>query len=1085
MGKRVKKARSGHKEKRVSTPSHKTTAQHSISTMETVDDGLSVTKERKVCPHIDRGIDLEKFSSKIGSTEQIRCEDCREGVIDRRASKGRGKQGKKKGGGSVDAKPACNAIWVCLDCAHFSCGGIGFPTTPQSHAVRHARLTHHPMAIQFENLQLRWCFRCNMLIPAEKLEETGEQKDPLADILKLIKGRSSQVAPVDVEDVWLGSGSISSKVKSESTVLRSLDGRSGYLVRGLVNLGNTCFFNSVMQNLLAMNRLRDHFLEMDESIGPLTVSLKKLFVETNPEAGLRSVINPRSFFGCLCTKAPQFRGYQQHDSHELLRCLLDCLCTEELSARKRSTFRENGFSTNLGPTFIDAIFGGQLSSTVSCLECGHSSTVFEPFMDLSLPVPTKKPQSKRAQSISKAKKQKLPPKRSGRGRPKVNKDASSEASVNVSNPSAGGTSSHHAESVVPVDEKMGDALSDSAHSKSVGQDTDADKKSSDSSDLLTAAEFEKKPFLNNICDKTEASLDESTWLDYLEQDPITNNPDTASRAIFTAVTNDSGKSDAVQNGASLQDVIEYRRQIHSNCKVEVATSLENLTWLDYLDEITVSDDYDLASKVNDSSVSQDLGGKDADQNDISLLDRSGANSQASSSYWESNLEVSYPGNSFESEHPLQLQGSEVLLLPYKEESSTSGEVFRGEGDTYSSAVGCEPDSLDFDGFGDLFDEPEIAAGPTSDNSFQVNEVAETGLLVGNSSDSDPDEVDNSDSPVSIESCLAYFTKPDLLSKEDAWHCENCSKALQEQMIQSRKMQKKVTSKIWTSGVEDKLLSSSTSSAKRVHFPSEVRNLSGERRKGGVTATNESLVSDNGNGDNQNYKDEARQKIEPILAVSQSGEGIDEMSDLLAELTQSSSYRTCSQSSVSGEASDSCSVAEPSKAGCNSDVVQERKEHLLSGGSQSEGSGNEEIILESVKVKRDATKRTLINRTPPILTILLKRFSHDARGRLSKLNGHVEFREMIDLRPYIDPRCRETGEYKFRLLGVVEHQGSMRGGHYVAYVRGGKGNSSNSEKEENENGGFVWYHASDTHVRQASLEEVLRSEAYILFYENLL
>lgn len=70
---------------------------------------------------------------------------------------------------------------------------------------------------------------------------------------------------------------------------------------------------------------------------------------------------------------------------------------------------------------------------------------------------------------------------------------------------------------------------------------------------------------------------------------------------------------------------------------------------------------------------------------------------------------------------------------------------------------------------------------------------------------------------------------------------------------------------------------------------------------------------------------------------------------------------------------------------------------------------------------------------------------------------------------------------YRLVGIVEHSGTMRGGHYVAYVRGGE---KSKGKAENENGGFEWYHASDAYVREVSLEEVLRCEAYILFYEKI-
>lgn len=65
--------------------------------------------------------------------------------------------------------------------------------------------------------------------------------------------------------------------------------------------------------------------------------------------------------------------------------------------------------------------------------------------------------------------------------------------------------------------------------------------------------------------------------------------------------------------------------------------------------------------------------------------------------------------------------------------------------------------------------------------------------------------------------------------------------------------------------------------------------------------------------------------------------------------------------------------------------------------------------------------------------------------------------------------------------MVEHLGSMGGGHYVAYVRGGTKSTGKAEKE---NGDSVWYYASDAYVREVSFEEVLRCEAYILFYEEI-
>ncbi|XP_011041897.1 PREDICTED: ubiquitin carboxyl-terminal hydrolase 2-like isoform X2 [Populus euphratica] len=995
MGKKAnkKKARPPQKEKRVAGHSPNIVPEQANLNVEIV-DGVTAVKERKLCSHFDKGFDANNLSDKIRSLDSLRCEDCREGVGDRKGAKGRGKQAKKKGSGSVDSKSQSKAVWVCLECGHLACGGVGLPTTAQSHAIRHSKQNRHPLVFQWENPQLQWCFPCNTLIPVEKTEGNGEKKDSVFEVVKAIKAQSFEQSSVDAVDVWIGRGSILSELNAEGTEATSLEGRSGHVVRGLVNLGNTCFFNSVMQNLLSMNKLRD-YLNEEASLGPLSIALKKLFTDLQAEASLRNVINPKSFFGSVCSKAPQFRGYQQQDSHELLCCLLDGLSTEELIVRKRrNASNEDGIPPKHGPTFVDSAFGGRISSTVCCVECGHSSTMHEPFQDLSLPVPMKKPPIKKVQPVSRAKKTKLPPKRVGKVQPKVNKNMDSVPAQNISNPSVHGDSSCH----------------------------------------------------------TQSSSDNTLAPDSTVPSTVVNETSIASQNSMAGIESDS-------------------KQAVETTMEQTASSFEDF-WMDYVGPETASDEHGLTSENNDLAAGQKCGDKFDIPND-GLMETC----QASSIDGEPNQKPeSSSVNPWEEEVPFQVQSSEVLLLPYREEGFTDGEIMEGEAEASSSFVGCEQDEAEFDGIGDLFNEPEVSAAPVAGPSLP-NEVAGPVFIAGIGSESDPDEVDDTDSPVSIESCLSHFVKPELLSNDNAWECENCSKILQQQRLDAKKKQAKISPKTLLNGGETQIQSDSVSLYKDISYASEVRNFQNGDGIPNSLLNSTPEVFDSGNdSSNKNFiqAEIVQTEMEPF--ISQSEERKYEMN-----VSHSSGYyESCNGETLSGPPVDSCSGDETSGTGYTM-VKDEQTGSNFSGNCESDVNEDEDKTSKKLNVKRDATRRFLIEKPPPILTIHLKRFSQDARGRLCKLSGHVTFRDVLDLEPYMDPRSVDTERYVYRLLGVVEHLGTMRGGHYIAYVRGDERNKGKADKEQ---GGSVWYYASDAHVREVSLEEVLRCDAYLLFYEKV-
>jgi ubiquitin C-terminal hydrolase len=64
------------------------------------------------------------------------------------------------------------------------------------------------------------------------------------------------------------------------------------------------------------------------------------------------------------------------------------------------------------------------------------------------------------------------------------------------------------------------------------------------------------------------------------------------------------------------------------------------------------------------------------------------------------------------------------------------------------------------------------------------------------------------------------------------------------------------------------------------------------------------------------------------------------------------------------------------------------------------------------------------------------------------------------------------KYLYRLYGVVDHAGSMGGGHYISYTC------------YEEAGERHWYMISDSMFRKTTEKRALEAEGYILFYKRV-
>ncbi|XP_063836584.1 uncharacterized protein LOC135085700 [Ostrinia nubilalis] len=186
-------------------------------------------------------------------------------------------------------------------------------------------------------------------------------------------------------------------------------------LNGLRNIGNTCFMNSVLQCLSNTRPLLEYMLEdkyadeLNTTLSCMKGALMKAFGSVIKElwrtGECDSVVNTTTLKSQVQRFAPRFMGYSQQDAQEFLRYLLEGL-HEDVN---RVTVKPKPILTEIDDNLSDSakaaeawnrylrmedsrvsdIFVGQLKSTLRCTHCGHDSVTFDPFWDLSLPIPAR------------------------------------------------------------------------------------------------------------------------------------------------------------------------------------------------------------------------------------------------------------------------------------------------------------------------------------------------------------------------------------------------------------------------------------------------------------------------------------------------------------------------------------------------------------------------------------------------------------------------------------------------------------------------------------------------------------------------
>ena len=327
------------------------------------------------CPHVSECVGRLSASDLAQLLSNVSCDVCKKGI-------------------------GMTNLWLCV---YPDCYMMGCAETKSDHSTQHNR-DHHSHAIQLNVTNKRsWCYLCK-----------GEV---------ILSNNSPKVA-----------GVLGSKLRDEDDESSDRSSSSAGLV-GLTNLGNTCYMNSALQCLSNTPTLTKYFLscamllptDIKPNLGQAYAKLMMDLWQTESAGEPRhEFVAPTGVLHAIKQAWPAFRGFQQHDAQEFLRCFMDQLHKELLepvtkdeeqndesdeseyesadndnednasmgNSRKKRQRREteSGVEGKKGATvyrsIVTDIFDGALQSSVQCLTCNTVSKTKETFQDLSLPIPT-------------------------------------------------------------------------------------------------------------------------------------------------------------------------------------------------------------------------------------------------------------------------------------------------------------------------------------------------------------------------------------------------------------------------------------------------------------------------------------------------------------------------------------------------------------------------------------------------------------------------------------------------------------------------------------------------------------------------
>ncbi|TKA62531.1 hypothetical protein B0A55_12162 [Friedmanniomyces simplex] len=316
------------------------------------------------CQHIKSLLTVARQKATDGYTRLIQSLRKEEGWSDRTHMSGGG------------AKTTTSTTYLCLQC-------------PTVSSTRERHRKDHVFAVESDHGFI-YCHDCRDFVydPTFETLRTTTTSSHHAPLKKRKLSSSAALAPLTSEDRKLV------RANTATTPCAATG------LRGMYNMGQTCFMSVILQSLLHNPLIRAWYLSEGhrssdcEREACTACALDEMFAEIYAQDKREGYGAVHMLQGCW-KGGGGLAGYSQQDAHEYLGFILNSLHTaitehdaaeEEGEGETVKKKKEKDVKDSSCDCVVHQTFSGQLRSTVTCGACHNITTSLDPFMDLSLDI---------------------------------------------------------------------------------------------------------------------------------------------------------------------------------------------------------------------------------------------------------------------------------------------------------------------------------------------------------------------------------------------------------------------------------------------------------------------------------------------------------------------------------------------------------------------------------------------------------------------------------------------------------------------------------------------------------------------------